>query len=611
LVLSTLPRLNETGMLAEDLFLKYPLSTFTRNGHNNDTVNESLKELIKDLLVEKVSTSYRLTQKGTNQVQECHSNRDLEKRLAYGQFSSDLKGIFGNLTQKQEITCLELAEKTIVSTFKNRGLTIANKVFTGQSASSDELTDIFGNISKSASALSNSDLRIAFMDAMHNFIISPSEPQINYLASISQGYFLYHLLGLEPMYAKLQSKIFKSTLWLLDSNILLPYLAIGSFNHDYAKELFRLLSVSGAVLYSTHKLMQEAESHFSWANQFVKHQNPESSAFMQAALGKGSYKENLFIDGYIRLCADGTIGTFEDYLEKIRMAKSNFTSFEKQLEELGIRTIEPSGINGFEQNDWGEIEQAKEVLRESRIQHGSYRSELQVECEAEIQIIIDNLRKRKYSLPDVKGMEKCYFISRSRILDIVFPNTSVTTWVPEAVYRYLSSLPNQITDPSLLHQCMLNEYFYAGISFIDKKSYLRFFGATIDTAKISYEKEKSKYIESVENITLKDLDEGFQKIPDLEKPFFVSQMGFKIADVANKRAAEAEEKAKRITDVANKRIIESEQRVKQLETARDNAWKIRDKRKKEQEAGRLKNLKDPKHLRKRERQAKKRRKKKR
>jgi len=162
--------------------------------------------------------------------------------------------------------------------------------------------------------------------------------------------------------------------------------------------------------------MKEAESHFEWAKQFVKYQNIESTMFMQAALGMGSYKENLFIDGYIRLCANGTIGTFDDYLDIIRMTRSDYTSFEEQLAELGIRIIEPSGINGFNQNEWGEIEQAKKELRESRIQHGSYRSELQVECEAEIQIIIDSLRKGTYSLPDVKGMEKCYFISRSRIL---------------------------------------------------------------------------------------------------------------------------------------------------------------------------------------------------
>lgn len=65
LVLSTLPCDNETGISDDDLFIKYPLSTFTRNGINHDAVRESLVGLVKELLVEKVSTGYRLTTKGT------------------------------------------------------------------------------------------------------------------------------------------------------------------------------------------------------------------------------------------------------------------------------------------------------------------------------------------------------------------------------------------------------------------------------------------------------------------------------------------------------------------------------------------------------------------
>jgi len=157
---------------------------------------------------------------------------------------------------------------------------------------------------------------------------------------------------------------------------------------------------------------------------------------------------------------------------------------------------------------------------------------------------------------------------------------------------------------------MLNEYYYAGISFIDKKSYLRFFGPTINTAKITYEKEKLKYIERTENISIKDLDKEFQNTPDLEKPFFVSQMGFKMADIADKQAAETKEKAMKVIEDAKKRAIEAEEKVRQLEAEKEIAWKKKEKRKQEQEAGRLRNLADPKHLRKRERQAKKRKRKK-
>jgi hypothetical protein len=90
-----------------------------------------------------------------------------------------------------------------------------------------------------------------------------------------------------------------------------------------------------------------------------------------------------------------------------------------------------------------------------------------------------------------------------------------------------------------------------------------------------------------------------RKTPDLEKPFFVAQMGWRLADASKQRE-----------ELSRKRAIEAEARVKQLESEKDKAWKTREKRKQEQEAARLRNLQDPKHLRKRLKQAKKRRKKK-
>ena len=34
------------------------------------------------------------------------------------------------------------------------------------------------------------------------------------------------------------------------------------------------------------------------------------------ASSKAGYKQNLFVDGYIRMCAEGKISTFADYLKK-------------------------------------------------------------------------------------------------------------------------------------------------------------------------------------------------------------------------------------------------------------------------------------------------------
>jgi len=106
-----------------------------------------------------------------------------------------------------------------------------------------------------------------------------------------------------------------------------------------------------------------------------------------------------------------------------------------------------------------------------------------------------------------------------------------------------------------------------------------------------------KYVKGIMAYT-KDIDDAFEQTPDLEKPFFVAQMGWR-------RAEEAQQKERSATQ----RALEAETKIKQLESEKDKAWKTREKKKQEQASARLRNLQDPKHLRKRQRQAKKRKRK--
>ena len=50
-------------------------------------------------------------------------------------------------------------------------------------------------MSDKAVEIENLDLRAAFIEAIHQFLVEPNPPQRQYLTSVSQGYFLYHLLG--------------------------------------------------------------------------------------------------------------------------------------------------------------------------------------------------------------------------------------------------------------------------------------------------------------------------------------------------------------------------------------------------------------------------------
>jgi hypothetical protein len=194
--------------------------------------------------------------------------------------------------------------------------------------------------------------------------------------------------------------------------------------------------------------------------------------------------------------------------------------------------------------------------------------------------------------------------AESRVLDIVSETAPIVTWTPEAVYRYLVSLPGPAADPSMLQECMLGELFGAGISVIDQSHYVTYFGPAINQAKLSYQEQKESYLASTEHgLNPAELDRDFERVPDLEKPFFVSQMMWRIVRGAKREAKESKEQLAE----ANRRVRVAEGKAKDAEKAKGDALKA--KRHAEDEARRAKNALDPKHIKKRKRQAKNRRRK--
>jgi len=601
LILSGLFSADDKGISKENIDSIHMLKKLgIRRANSLEIINKAIEHLAKQNLVEETNGKIKITASGREKVLESQSIRETEKDLAYGQFRIILTNNYKKLTDIQFEKCQNLAEKAIKTSFSNRGLTISNQVYSGQPARPGELSDVFGYVSDIISEVDDMELCAAFFEAMYQFLIEPNPPQRKYLASVSQGFFLFHLLGLDPACSRIRQNIFQRTIWICDSSIILPFVAIGCHNHEYAVELFKMLSSAKAMIFTTTNLLKEAWEHFEWALQFMNNNSLESTEFLRAALVKGSYKQNLFLDGYIRLSADGGIALFKDYLNATLSNQGiTLSSFSNIIKKAGIEIINISDLSGFSQNDWGEIEEAKIRIQEKREQRGTYRSPLQVEAEAEVWVLVKNLLGKKYSSDIIKSPERVYFVSQSRIMDHAFPMEAVTTWAPEALYRYLSALPGNELNSDLLEKSMLQEYYYTGISFIDKDRYTRFFGSSIDSAKLSYENEKANYINELEESRTKGIDDAFSKTPDLEKPFFVAQMGWRMAEEAKKREKAAKESA-----------YEADARAKKLESEKDKAWKTRDKERNEQEAARLRNMQDPKHLRKRRRQAKKRKKRK-
>lgn len=592
LILQALRSAAEGATSIDVILTLEPLKSTVRNESIREAVRQSIETLQRDKLVEFRGDSYVVSPKGVEQLTQTAYVREIEQKQAYGQFIATLKISYPQLSSADEAKATKILNDTIALIFKARGISIASAVFSGQSIRAEDLTDIFGVLSTMATTLPHGDLRASFVEAAHAFIVEPTPPQMQYLNSVSQGYFLYHLAGLDPLCTKIRRDLFQNTAWLFDSSVLLPLVAVGCHNHDYAVDLFsRLLSLN-ATSFTTRRLLDEAWDHLSWAIDFVRSNPFDSARFLAAAIVSGGFKQNLFIDGFVRLSAEGRVGTFADYLRLVCPTGVSQCGFDAQFSRYKISILDMESMVGFKEEDLSQVTDIVHSIKGERSDRGTYRNERQVKAEAEVLHLIRKIRDGGYGIPNHSvEIEKTYFVSQSRILDIVSPQDKLTTWTPEAFYRYLNSLPGEQTDPNLLQQCMLHEYYYAGVSFIDKPRYLKFFGPSINVSRISYNEEKTRYLELTEQTILTALDEAFDRTPDLEKPFFVSQMGWRAAEAAQNREA-----------VAVRKASEAEARAKVLEAQLKKKAKVTEGH----ELARQRNLKDQKHQKKRLRQAKKR-----
>ena len=594
----------KSGKAAIDRIHELPvLHDVVNNTHSyKEAVDDCIGELTRQQFVVQVGSQVAITRSGRLRVEEYQRVRNEQSDSAYSDFVLCMERNHKRYSRR-EISNADLSaskslsEKIIVTTFADRGSMIANKIFFGANASPEEMSDVFESITDYATQIENLDSRMAFVDAMHEFLVEPSDQQKEYLTSVSQGYFLYHLLGLDPRCGEARREVFERTLWLCDSSIILPRMAIGCSSNEFAADLLSLMTEENALLYTTSRLVQELWNHLKWAVDFMRYSASDSIEFLRAALLKGSYRKNLFLEGYIRLSADGTVHSFEDYL-RIILPNGRFSraTFEEYIESVGLRVVKSQESDDLVKSSGDDLERTRIDIERERQERGTYRSLLQVEAEAEISVLLRNLKSGISSIPGLKDAEHFYFVSQSRIIDDIFPLESVTTWSPEALYRYLTTLPGHGTIRSdLLQQCMLEDYYYAGISFVDKRRYMQFFGSAIDAAKASFEREVDRYVKDIEELHVGSIRDAFTNTDELDKPFFVAQMGWRMAQEAERRG-----------EFTSQRLSDAEKRIRDLELYGAKALNSGQRGRRRQELARRRNLQNPQHVRKRRRQARKR-----
>lgn len=414
--------------------------------------------------------------------------------------------------------------------FYLRGVEIAGSIFDSKQVSMVGGYDILRVINYHATKFTDQAHSLLFMTYVQRLISTPNATQQEFLWHLSQAYFSYHALNLDPSCSRIQKELLAKNLFVVDSNVVIPLLAEGTFQHSAAKELFFLASELKTKICITKKVVREVIRHARFAAAVALREGADSAAFLEASLGRGGFRQNLFIDGFIRLSQSISM-TFPEYLDRVLGSDDpkRWEAFvETALKKANIHLIDPERL--FASDDIAKVEQSFEAIRKYRLQRGSYREDDQCHAEAEIDHLINLARTGgKIELEVFTGVESVKFISQSKLLDNLDRESRedrkvARVWRPETYFRYLSCFSRAVPSKDLWQQFVSSDIYQAGVPIVDEAKYKKFFSGAIRQAGMDFETQK-RTLERIGAVAFAEKATAeFDETAEFERPMFVESL---------------------------------------------------------------------------------------
>jgi hypothetical protein len=345
-------------------------------------------------------------------------------------------------------------------------------------------------------AMTSPEAARLLVEIVQGVLRGPTDGEMQYLGTAMQAAFAVHLLGYDvdtftARHAELQQSAF-----ILDSNTLIPLLAVGSVGHNSARQLVERIRKVGAKLLSTPQLIQEVSEHARWAQGRVRenasHTYLALSVF-SAATGRSGQRSNAFLEGFLsRVAAGDDARSVDAYLirtcglemlDRNRLVRDK--SVESALRRGGIEVVELGHFAGYT-SDMGQRKDGYQAeLYAKRVSADTFTRDRQVEAEAEVTVIVEALRSGEVVLPGspVGLSTRAFFVSHTRIIDEVAQSDLPVVMRPEAALQWLLTLhPTTPDDLASLTTGLLWELQERGQDIVDKETISTAFRPFLDAS---------------------------------------------------------------------------------------------------------------------------------
>lgn len=502
-----------------------------------------------------------LNKKGTDAIAKASAIQ----KLAEDKFSNFcveyIRSQYVRLTVQQTNSVTENLKIGIIKAFETRGIEIARFIFTDEPVDISDATDILDIINSYSTKLEEVEEKTAFADLMIEIILKPNENVKEYLSSLCQGYFAYHALGLDPTCSSERLDIARQTTWILDSSIILPLFAIDCLNHNWANDLLQRMNIIGLKYLTTERLFSEVLEHAHWAISNFIDVPIYSPSLLKAASAKVGYKQNLFIDGFVKWSVKQARPTLNQYMVQCLGSdyRTNLDStIRNKMREISIEITDFTDWPFFKQELWVECDALVSKIADSRKIRGTYTGDTQCNAEAEAIIICDN--------------QNTVFVSQSTFLNKFSAKHTRIAWKPEVMYQFLTLFSSVPADIDVLSQCMSQDFFAGGFDIVDSQAIANFSSGIIRQSRMNREKERESYVKVLGENRAQELEDQLDKTPDEEKPFYSMQFN---VYVINEQQRQLESARKRIETVSETQALTAKERQEYLRLSSKRDEKIR------------------------------------
>jgi predicted nucleic acid-binding protein len=374
--------------------------------------------------------------------------------------------------------------------------------------------------------------RYFFTSYVTRLLTAPTGVHERFLEYLAKAYFTVHAVGLDPDGELIRKALIDGHSLVIDSNVLIPTLTVDSANNALSRAVLEKALSAGITVWVTPRFIDETLQHFQWASDLVKEHGEQSIEVLAASMGRGHYRRNEFLDGFIRHVADGHKRTFEEYVD-LCIGGLNFNSIKDKAAEFGIQFLPMAALTKDNAEFYVVRDQSEEFINSSATEMPEiYKSEARMRAESEVYAVIYSWEKLR---PANRKSEqwRCSFLSRGTFLNKVavygpYKIDRNITVRPELLYEFLCRFEGAGNLKVPLKDLLLATYFRSASYFIDKEKYSRFFAPLLRETERTY----ADNVESFRRLVSSKLDSNSLKNgTELERPFALLSLDAEAKDV--------------------------------------------------------------------------------